>query len=148
MQIFRSFAVEQNYPFDVINAVGPAQFDHSYFSIHAYLNRSALPQFEALRDILAKSTSRPVTFGWGPRFLHSTGQYHKGGPRQGLFIQLTADSVADLEIEGRPFSFGTLIAAQAAGDARVLQDNGLPVVSLKLSKPLQDLQLLEQVIRS
>jgi glucose-6-phosphate isomerase len=53
-----------------------------------------------------------------------------------------------LEIEGRPFSFGTLIAAQAAGDARVLQGNGLPVVTLKLTNPLQDLQLLEQVIRS
>jgi len=146
----------QGYGFDILGSTVEAALeqliamadDHSYFSIHAYLNRSELPQFEALRDILAKRTSRPVTFGWGPRFLHSTGQYHKGGPRQGLFIQLTSESEVDLEIEGRPFSFGTLISAQAAGDARVLQDNGLPVVSLKLSKPLQDLQLLEQVIRS
>jgi hypothetical protein len=120
----------------------------SYFSIHAYLSRPAFPQFEGLRDVLAARTSRPVTFGWGPRFLHSTGQYHKGGPKQGLFIQITFDSDADLEIEGRPFSFGTLIAAQAAGDAKVLEDNGLKVVTLKLSNPIADLSLIERVIRS
>lgn len=146
----------QGYGFDILGSTVEAALEQliamadvdSYFSIHAYLNRSELPQFEALRDILAERTSRPVTFGWGPRFLHSTGQYHKGGPRQGLFIQLTSESSSDLEIEGRPFSFGTLIAAQAAGDARVLEENGLPVVTLKLSNPIQDLQLLEQVIRS
>jgi hypothetical protein len=146
----------QGYGFDILGSTVEAALEqliamadeNSYFSIHAYLNRSELPQFESLRDTLAARTSRPVTFGWGPRFLHSTGQYHKGGPRQGLFIQLTAESSSDLEIEGRPFSFGTLIAAQAAGDARVLEENGLPVVTLKLSNPMQDLQLLEQVIRS
>jgi glucose-6-phosphate isomerase len=54
----------------------------------------------------------------------------------------------DLAIEGRPFSFGTLISAQAAGDAKVLQDNGLKVVTLKLSNPLADLELIERVVRS
>ncbi len=122
--------------------------ESSYFSIHAYLSRPEFPQFESLRDVLAKRTERPVTFGWGPRFLHSTGQYHKGGPRQGLFIQITFESERDLAIEGRPFSFGTLIAAQAAGDAKVLEDNGLKVVTLKLSSPLTDLGLIERVIRS
>jgi glucose-6-phosphate isomerase len=120
----------------------------SYFSLQVYLNRVQYPQLEQLRNALAERTSRPVTFGWGPRFLHSTGQYHKGGPRQGLFIQLTGDYEPDLEIEGRPFSFGTLISAQAGGDAKVLQDNGLPVVTLKLSNPLQDLNLIKQVISS
>lgn len=146
----------KSYGFDILGSTVEAALDQiiamgddqSYFSIHAYLNRSELPQFEKLRDLLASKTSRPVTFGWGPRFLHSTGQYHKGGPRQGLFIQLTTEGTTDLEIEGRPFSFGTLIAAQAAGDARVLQENGLPVVTLKLGSPLQDLQLIERVIRS
>jgi glucose-6-phosphate isomerase len=121
---------------------------NSYFSIQAYLSRPAYPQFEILRDVLAKRTSRPVTFGWGPRFLHSTGQYHKGGPAQGLVLQLTFDGETDLAIPERPFTFGTLIAAQAAGDAKVLQEAGLPVVSLKLGNPLADLALLEQVIRS
>ena len=90
--------------------------DSSYISVHAYLNRIAYPQLEALRDLLAKRTGRPVTFGWGPRFLHSTGQYHKGGPKQGVFLQLTTEFASDLAIEGRPFSFGGLIQAQAAGE--------------------------------
>lgn len=125
-----------------------AALPDSYFSIHAYVSRPGFPQFEKLRDLIAQRTSRPVTFGWGPRFLHSTGQYHKGGPKQGLFIQITHDSDFDLDIEGRPFSFGGLIAAQAAGDAQVLMDNGLPVISLRLSNPVSDLELIERVVRS
>lgn len=132
-------AVEQ-----LISLVG----DSSYISIHAYLNRIAYPQLEALRDLVAKRTGRPVTFGWGPRFLHSTGQYHKGGPKQGVFLQLTTDFASDLAIEGRPFSFGGLIQAQAAGDANVLKDNGLPVLTLRLGNPLADLEKLKQVISS
>lgn len=120
--------------------------DSSYISIHAYLNREAYPQFEELRDLIAKKTARPVTFGWGPRFLHSTGQYHKGGPKQGVFLQLTHKVDQDLEIEGRPFTFGTLIAAQAAGDARVLESNGLPVLSLDLGNPLVDLELIKRAL--
>jgi glucose-6-phosphate isomerase len=65
-----------------------------------------------------------------------------------LFIQISFEADQDLAIEGRPFTFGTLIAAQAAGDAKVLQDNGLKVVTLKLSNPLADLELLGRVIRS
>ena len=122
--------------------------ESSYISVHAYLNRMAYPQLETLRDLLAKRTGRPVTFGWGPRFLHSTGQYHKGGPKQGVFLQLTADFSTDLAIEGRPFSFGGLIQAQAAGDANVLKDNGLPVLTLRLGNPISDLEKLKQVISS
>ena len=122
--------------------------DASYISVHAYLNRMAYPQLETLRDALAKRTGRPVTFGWGPRFLHSTGQYHKGGPKQGVFLQLTSDFPNDLAIEGRPFSFGGLIQAQAAGDANVLKDNGLPVLTLRVINPLADLDRLKKVIAS
>jgi glucose-6-phosphate isomerase len=122
--------------------------DASYISVHAYLNRMAYPQLETLRDLLAQRTKRPVTFGWAPRFLHSTGQYHKGGPKQGVFLQLTSDFETDLAIEGRPFSFGGLIQAQAAGDANVLKDNGLPVLTLRLSNVLSDLEQLKQVISS
>ena len=145
-----------SYGFDVIGSTVEAALEQlmsmadqaSYFSIHAYLSRPGFPQLESLRELFAKRTSRPVTFGWGPRFLHSTGQYHKGGPKQGLFIQLIVDSETDLEIEGRPFSFGSLIAAQAAGDAKVLEGNGLPVVSLRVSDPLAALDLIERVVRS
>src|SRR6185312_13736558 len=67
-------------------------------------------------------------FGWGPRFLHSTGQYHKGGHQNGAFLQITGSVADDLAIPGQPFSFGTLEHAQAIGDAGVLAapKNGRP----------------------
>ncbi|HBU41586.1 MAG TPA: glucose-6-phosphate isomerase, partial [Microbacterium sp.] len=77
----------------------------------------------------------PATFGWGPRFLHSTGQYHKGGPANGVFLQIVERTDTDVEIPGRPFTFGQLIAAQAAGDAEVLAAHGRPVVTLTLTDP-------------
>jgi glucose-6-phosphate isomerase len=78
-------------------------------------------------------TERPVTFGWGPRFLHSTGQYHKGGPPVGVFVQVTGAVEQDVPVPARPFTFGQLIAAQAAGDAQVLTDLGRPVLRLHLT---------------
>ncbi|MCA1942870.1 MAG: glucose-6-phosphate isomerase, partial [Yonghaparkia sp.] len=84
------------------------------------------------RPAVAARTGRPVTFGWGPRFLHSTGQYHKGGPARGVFLQITGTLADDLEIPDRPFSYGQLIAAQAAGDAAVLTAAGMPVVTLRV----------------
>jgi glucose-6-phosphate isomerase len=64
--------------------------------------------------------------------LHSTGQYHKGGPTTGVFLQITGSIGDDLEIPDRPFSYAQLIAAQAAGDAVVLADHGAPVVTLRV----------------
>lgn len=118
----------------------------SYVAIQVYLNRPEYPQFVALRDLMAARTLVPVTFGWGPRFLHSTGQYHKGGPRQGVFLIITGNHGMDLDIEGRPFTFGNLISSQAQGDARVLAENGLPVLTLDFEEPLSDLARLVQVI--
>jgi hypothetical protein len=70
------------------------------------------------------ATRLACTMGFGPRFLHSTGQLHKGGPNTGLFLQITSDGGEDLPIPGLPFSFGTLFAAQARGDLEVLQAHG------------------------
>ena len=120
----------------------------SYLAIHAYLPSSSYPQFLELRDLLAKRLKRPVTFGWGPRFLHSTGQYHKGGPKQGVFLQITQSIENDLSIPGREFSFGQLIAAQANGDAEVLAAHNLPVLTLQVANPLEAFELLKGVIRS
>jgi glucose-6-phosphate isomerase len=88
-----------------------------------------------------------VTFGWGPRFLHSTGQYHKGGPPQGVFLQITCTEADDLDIPGRPFTFGTLIAAQAAGDASVLAAHGRPVLRLHLTDPASGVPALVGLLR-
>lgn len=103
-----------------------------YLSVQVYLDRLANSPLAEIRDELAQVTARPVTFGWGPRFLHSTGQFHKGGPGVGVFLQVTGTAATDLAIPERPFTFGELIAAQAAGDAQVLADHHRPVLRLHL----------------
>ena len=106
-----------------------------YLAVQAYVDRLALPQLAGVRQLLAGRAQRPVTFGWGPRFLHSTGQFHKGGPAIGVFLQITENASVDLEIPGRPFTFGQLIQAQAQGDATVLAEHGRPVLVLNLTDP-------------
>ena len=117
-----------------------------YVAVQAYVNRIALPQLAGIRDLLAAKANRPVTFGWGPRFLHSTGQFHKGGPAVGVFLQITATPSEDLEIPGRPFTFGQLIQAQAAGDASVLGEHGRPVLTLTLTNPEADVVSLFEAV--
>jgi len=85
-----------------------------------------------LRGALRSATGAATTYGYGPRYLHSTGQLHKGGPPVGRFLQLVADPQAELEIPGAGFSFATLIAAQAAGDLQTLRDHGLRAERIKL----------------
>ena len=113
-----------------------------YLSVHAYVDRVAHPDLERIRDLLAARAGRPVTFGWGPRFLHSTGQFHKGGPAVGVFLQITQTPARDLEIPDRPFTFGELIAAQASGDSAVLADHGRPVLTLTLTDPASNIATL------
>lgn len=118
---------------------------NGYLSVQVYLDRIGHPHLEGLRSLFAEKTGRPVTFGWGPRFLHSTGQYHKGGPAVGVFLQITGDAATDLEIPDRPFTFGQLIAAQAAGDASVLADHGRPVLTLTLGDVRGDSERLREI---
>ena len=113
-----------------------------YLAVQAYVDRHSNRKLSKLRDLLAARTGRPVTFGWGPRFLHSTGQFHKGGPAIGVFLQITATAGEDLEIPDSPFTFGQLIQAQAAGDASVLSEHGRPVLTLTLTDPAQNLATL------
>lgn len=119
----------------------------SYISIHAYLDRVAVPQAHSLRGSFAKASNRPTTFGWGPRFLHSTGQYHKGGPAQGIYIQLVSHGVKDISVPGRDFTLGELIASQAAGDAEVLAKHGRPVLTLTLSDVESGLSLVTKILQ-
>lgn len=117
-----------------------------YLSVQVYLDRLANAPLESVRNELAAYSGRPVTFGWGPRFLHSTGQFHKGGPAIGVFLQVTGAAAADLAIPERPFSFGELIAAQAAGDAAVLADHGCPVLRLHLTDVAAGVAQLQTVV--
>jgi len=120
--------------------------DDGYVSVHAYLDRTSAPQATKLREAIAARTSRPVTFGWAPRFLHSTGQYHKGGPKQGVFLQIVSGSTNDIAVPGRDFTFGELIASQAAGDAKVLAALGRPVLTLSLTDVTAGLAELTRAI--
>ncbi len=113
--------------------LGAMDGEHGYLAVMAYLDRLADASLADARAALARRTGRPVTFGWGPRFLHSTGQYHKGGPPTGVYLQITGAPHRDLDIPGRPFTFGGFISAQAKGDAQVLADHGRPVLRLHLT---------------
>ncbi|MGH3950772.1 MAG: glucose-6-phosphate isomerase [Pseudonocardiaceae bacterium] len=104
-----------------------------YLAVQAYLDRLDDASAALLRAELAKRVGIQVTFGWGPRFLHSTGQYHKGGHPNGIFLQVTGAVEDDLGVPDRPYTLGTLQLAQALGDASVLTDRGRPVLRLHLT---------------
>jgi len=115
-----------------LEALVAATPDHGYLAVQAYLDRVGDAPAAALRAELAGRTGRQTTFGWGPRYLHSTGQYHKGGHPNGVFLQITGAVEEDLPVPGRPYSFGRLQLAQAAGDGQVLAERGRPVLRLHL----------------
>jgi len=116
----------------VLDALLMALPDRGYLAIMAYLDRDGEAAATGLRDALAGRTTHPVTFGWGPRFLHSTGQYHKGGPQVGVFLQVTGAVHSDVRVPGRDFTLGRLQLAQALGDIGALHQRGRPAVRLHL----------------
>jgi glucose-6-phosphate isomerase len=131
---------------EAIRALFASLESDGYVSVHAYLDRTSVPQAAELREQIARATGRPTTFGWAPRFLHSTGQYHKGGPRQGVYLQITAEANTDISVPGRDFTFGELIASQAAGDASVLGNLGRPVLTLTLADATAGLAAIKNAI--
>jgi glucose-6-phosphate isomerase len=135
-----------------LQALVDATPDAGYLAIQAYLDRLDDASFATLRPELASITGIQTTFGWGPRFLHSTGQYHKGGHQNGAFLQVTGSVADDLAIPGQPFSFGTLEHAQARGDAGVLAapKNGgtaRPVLRLHLADRAAGLVAVANAVR-
>ena len=117
---------------DIKNLSDFLQLPISYFAVMAYLTRGTEDEITKLRSIISNKTNKPTTFGWGPRFLHSTGQFHKGGQQNGAFIQITADSQVDVHIPNQTYSFAQLIMAQALGDAKALTERDLPLIRLHL----------------
>lgn len=90
-----------------------------------------------------------TTVGYGPRFLHSTGQFHKGGPNTGLFLQLTADSLKDLQIPGKSYTFAVFKQAQAQGDLEALRKHGRRVLRIHLgSDAIQGMKMLIRRLES
>ena len=106
--------------------------EHSYLALCIFGNQTQGGPWSAVRDALEARTHRPVTVGFGPRFLHSTGQLHKGGAKEGVFLQVIEVPEASIAIPGRDFDFGTLILAQAHGDAQVLAEHGQRVCSVSV----------------
>ncbi len=107
----------------------------AYLAIMGYLPYSDEIEAAAgrLREAVIERHHTATTYGYGPRFLHSTGQFHKGGPPVGRFLQLVSDSDADAEVPGEAFAFRTLIGAQADGDLQTLRDHGLEAVRVRLN---------------
>ncbi len=97
-----------------------------YLAILAYLpdNREVCQAVTFFRQQLTEKYGIPTTAGFGPRYLHSTGQLHKGGPNSGIFLQLTADHAADIPVPGRSYSFGSLADSQSTGDLQALLELG------------------------
>ncbi|MEU7696075.1 glucose-6-phosphate isomerase [Microbispora hainanensis] len=138
---------------DVLTWLLRAIPERGYLAIMAYLDREAAfdaavvgeASFEEMTDTWASAdvatlralldyrTDHAVTFGWGPRFLHSTGQYHKGGPASGVFLQITGAVTDDIEVPGKPYTLGRLQLAQALGDLGALTSRGRPAVRLHLT---------------
>ncbi len=119
-----------------------------YFAILAYLPQDAeiAERLQRIRARVRDALGVATTLGFGPRFLHSTGQLHKGGPDTGVFLQITADPAKDLPIPGWTETFGTLIAAQALGDLASLQRRGRRALRVHLADARDGLERLETMI--
>jgi glucose-6-phosphate isomerase len=109
-----------------------------YFAVLAYVSagdEALARELLALRRAVRDRTHAATMFGYGPRYLHSTGQLHKGGPNTGVFLVISAGPAADVEIPGEPYSFGTLEHAQAIGDFQSLDATGRRAVFAHLPSP-------------
>lgn len=120
-----------------------------YIAVLAYLTEAPEThgRLQSIRARLRDSTHLATTLGYGPRYLHSTGQYHKGGPANGRFLLITADDTDDAAVPGEPYTFGVFKRAQALGDLEALRRHGQRAVRVHLRGPVDDaLADLEELI--
>ena len=111
-----------------------------YFALLAYIERNAThqTQLQTMRHAVRDKKHVATCLGFGPRFLHSTGQAYKGGPNSGVFLQITCDDAADLPVPGQKYTFGIVKAAQARGDFQVLADRNRRALRVHLRADLAD----------
>jgi transaldolase/glucose-6-phosphate isomerase len=128
--------------------------DGDYFALMAYLTeqQSTTEALNQIRKRVRDTLHLATTLGYGPRFLHSTGQFHKGGPNTGLFLQLTADVEEDVPVPGEQYSFGVLKRAQAQGDLEALHKHDRRAIRVHLGENVQDglervLDLVESALK-
>jgi transaldolase/glucose-6-phosphate isomerase len=110
-----------------------------YVALLAYIEMSDehAAQLHRIRQMVRDRKHVATCVGFGPRFLHSTGQAYKGGPNSGVFLQITCDAAVDLPVPGRRYSFGVVKAAQAQGDLSVLQERGRRVLRVHLGADVE-----------
>jgi glucose-6-phosphate isomerase len=122
---------------------------NAYLALQAFIEPSdaASAALGRIRAMLRDATRCATTAGFGPRFLHSTGQLHKGGTATGWFLQLTSDHPVDRPIPGWPYTFGRLIDAQAEGDFAAIESHDLPILRVHLSDVEGGLAALEAALR-
>ncbi len=122
---------------------------NAYMALQAFIapTASSGAALDRIRALLRDATRCATTAGYGPRFLHSTGQLHKGGPSTGWFLQLTSDHPVDRPIPGWPYTFGRLIDAQAEGDFAAIESHDLPILRVHLTDPVTGLITLEAALR-
>ncbi|MGD0543227.1 MAG: bifunctional transaldolase/phosoglucose isomerase [Candidatus Acidiferrales bacterium] len=121
-----------------------------YFAVLGYVERNEpnRTQLQSIRESVRDKKHVATCLGFGPRFLHSTGQAYKGGPNSGVFLQITCDDAADLPVPGKKYTFGIVKAAQARGDFNVLTERGRRALRVHLPGDLAaGLKTLQQAIR-
>jgi transaldolase/glucose-6-phosphate isomerase len=121
-----------------------------YVALLAFIERNAAntAELDAIRVAIRDRTGAAACLGFGPRFLHSTGQAYKGGPDTGVFLQITCDHAHDIVVPGRGYSFGAVIDAQAAGDLAVLADRGRRAVRVHLHNVPEGLRVLRRAVET
>ena len=123
-------------PRSVENLLSDAGEEGGYVAIMPYVHGTAEIEaaFDSLRRRILERKRLPTTLGYGPRFLHSTGQLHKGGPATGYYLQITAERRRDLQVPEAPYTFGALADAQALGDLRALKAKGRRAAAVRLEE--------------
>ncbi len=124
--------------------------DGDYFALLAYVQMNSLhdKQLQSIRTAVRDHKKAATCLGFGPRFLHSTGQAYKGGPNSGVFLQVTCDDAHDIPVPGQKYTFGTVKAAQARGDLAVLEDRKRRALRVHLGSDVHaGLAVLEAAVR-
>jgi transaldolase/glucose-6-phosphate isomerase len=137
-EMCRSHGYDPNSRMEVLAAQIAGTKAGDYFALLCYFtpDEESMALLQDIRHRLRKATKRAVTLGFGPRYLHSTGQMHKGGANNGIFFQITVQQDEDLAIPDSKYSFGTLFQAQAAGDLETLEKHNRRVIRLHVDDNL------------
>ncbi len=144
----RTSKVEESLDEEALGALLRSIRPGDYFAIMAYVPPSAESEekLNRIRSRVRDARGVATTLGFGPRFLHSTGQLHKGGPDTGVFLQITSSAPSDVSIPGKPYSFGDVIAAQAAGDLAALKSRGRRALRVHLGAVPSGIDALEAAV--